>query len=169
VIRTTGYEMFHPTFPEAGNDKLLRNYITKGVRNDLYSKPAIFSPKLVEKMQYEVGCHSAVFEPIGSLKYLGDNPEHVPYTWHPVKPWPPLIVQHTYTTTGNLTKECEMKLLHYRFMGPTHIGKLWKTYLPRMSDINKQYGWDRHCYLPESEQSRVFNLLKERSVLVPGI
>jgi glycosyltransferase involved in cell wall biosynthesis len=159
ILLPTGYEMVADHFP-ASNIKMT-DAVKYGVRNDLYSKPAIFDPNKLEEIFFEPGCHSA--NPKGDVLY--NEPVYI-YS-RPVKPYPALIIQRFIDhNTGICPPDRELKLLHYRFLGPERVGRLWTGYKSRMSQVNIRHGWDRHCYLPPEEQQRVFNLLKEQAVQV---
>ena len=59
VYQPTGYNMVSKCFPTY--NKLITEQITEGVYEQQYSKPVIFSPKIINNVNYVLGAHTGKF------------------------------------------------------------------------------------------------------------
>ncbi len=52
---------------------------------------------------------------------------------------------HSFSSDNTInSKDRELKLLHYKFLGVTYVEKLYKGRVERLSDFNKQHGLSVH-------------------------
>lgn len=112
MIRPTGFEMFSETMPTTPGQ--IYDEIKSGARDNIYSKPVLFNPRLVVETNFRPGAHSsdALFK--DGTRYL-----------NPVDPPNPPVY-----------------LLHYHQIGPIEkIAARYDRTRARMCDANVQNGW----------------------------
>lgn len=74
VLRPVGFNMYSDAFPT--DPRPLSEQVVRGLRDPIYDKPAIFDPRAIDSMNYEVGRHVAnptgnvVFEQNRQIKLL---------------------------------------------------------------------------------------------------
>lgn len=115
VVKPIGYEMTADEFPTG--DGLITDYVKHGGKEtDWYSKPNLFSPKRVAKLDYGTGAHVVTATLHGGRTVLVDNrtPANSPTT----------------------------KLLHFHHIGSVErIGAKYEAVIARLSAENKRFRW----------------------------
>ena len=116
VIRPHGFEMFSETYPTNPHGQIYDEIKHGAPDTKWYSKPILFSPKLVSDMRFGMGSHEA------SPVLHDERRFHVGSKWPHAKP--------------------PAYLLHYHHIGPAKdIADKYDATISRMADVNKKNRW----------------------------
>jgi len=127
IFKPCGYDMISETFPN--NNSSIISQIKKGNRNGRFDKSCIFNPKLIKDINYKHGAHEC-------------NPSYINSK-----------IKNPYYYSEDYS--CELKLLHYRYLGldnflqkNTQSGKR----LSKLNHINKwgiEYTYDTKVHVAD--------------------
>lgn len=119
VIRPQGFEMFSEKLPDPGSHQIYDAIKDGATDEDWYSKPILFSPRLVADSGFGLGAHEA--RPVlkdGRALTVGKAWPH---------PNPPAY------------------LLHFHQIGPAEfVAERYDATFRRFSQINLRHGWGNH-------------------------
>jgi len=113
IFKPCGYDMICETFPN--NNSSIISQIKKGNRNGMFDKSCIFNPKLIKDINYNHGAHVC-------------NPSYINSE-----------VKNPYFYSENY--ECELKLLHYKYLGLDYFIQKNTRNKKRLSKLNLATGW----------------------------
>jgi hypothetical protein len=116
IVQPYGYEMYSENFPTGSGQ--IYDEVKHGARDDRwYSKPILFAPKRITKLEFAPGAHQCHVTPKLGERYLVDNKNHkftVPTCW----------------------------LLHCKHLGPiARVGKKYDVQRTRLAEINVKQKW----------------------------
>lgn len=137
IYKPVGYNMISKTFPI--ENVLLTDQIKTGIRDNLYDKPVIFDPKLITRVNYQLGTHGGIF-------YCSDNN----------------VVDSIY-----LKQDAELKLLHYKNLSFEYRYERHKYFSTRLSEFNTtslagiHYTWEE-----ERQRSEFYNILMSATTVI---
>lgn len=133
-----------------------RGATLSGVRNRLYTKPIVFSPRRVDLVEYGPGAHSAKYIP--APKIIGNSKSGKVFR---VNPFPTSMLVYERSADYNLPK-----LLHYRFHGMGNFTERWKSLNSRRSAENIQCGFGVHYEISQDLQIMYYNWVQMHSEII---